>query len=84
MTQFLPRLYDWAMRSKVLRMYGELRFLEDDIDGALRTKCDTSEMIARLDELEKQANRIKLPVAYASMLYSLRDHINLVRDKIRR
>jgi TRAP transporter TAXI family solute receptor len=30
MTQFLPRLYDWAMRSKVLRMYGELRFLEDD------------------------------------------------------
>jgi hypothetical protein len=65
-------------------MYGELRFLEDDIDDARRTKCDTSEMIARLDELEEQANHIKLPVAYASMLYSLRDHIHLVRDKIRR
>jgi len=83
MTQYLPRLYDWAMRSKVLRLYGELRFLEDDIDDARRTKGDTSEMIARLDELEEQANRIKLPVAYAGMLYSLRDHINLVREKIR-
>jgi TRAP transporter TAXI family solute receptor len=83
MTQFLPRLYDWAMRSKVLRIYGELRFLEDDIDNTRRAKGDTSEMIARLDELEEQANHIKLPVAYASMLYSLRDHINLVRSKIR-
>ena len=83
MTQYLPRLYDWAMRSKVLRLYGELRFLEDDIDDARRTKGDTSEMIARLDELEEQANRIKLPIAYAGMLYSLRDHINLVREKIR-
>src|SRR5262249_56926504 len=31
MMRFLPGLYDWAMRSKVLRMYGELRLLEDEI-----------------------------------------------------
>ena len=84
MTQFLPRLYDWAMRSKVLRMYGELRFLEDEITDALSTGGDTSKMIVRLDRLDEQANRVKLPVAYASMLYSLRDHIDLVREKIRR
>jgi hypothetical protein len=84
MTQFLPRLYDWAMRSKVLRLYGELRFLEDEIEDARGTKCDTSEMIARLDRLDEQANRVKLPVAYANMLYSLRDHIDLVREKMRR
>jgi TRAP transporter TAXI family solute receptor len=84
MTQFLPRLYDWAMRSKVLRMYGELRFLEDEITHALNTGGDTSEMIVRLDRLDEQANRVKLPVAYASMLYSMRDHIDLVREKIRR
>ena len=84
MMRSLPRLYDWAMRSKVLRMYGELRFLEDEIADARRTKCDTSEMIARLDRLEEQANRVKLPVGYASMLYSLRDHIDLVREKMRR
>jgi TRAP transporter TAXI family solute receptor len=84
MTQFLPRLYDWAMRAKVLRLYGELRFLEDEIEDARRTKCGTSEMIARLDRLEEQANRVKLPVAYANMLYSLRDHIDLVREQLRR
>ena len=84
MTQLLPRLYDWAMRSKVLRMYRELRFLEDEITGALDTGGDTSEMIVRLDHLDEQANHVKIPVAYASMLYLLRDHIDFVRGKIPR
>src|SRR5271170_3044169 len=31
MIHFLPRSYDWMMRRKVLRMYGELRLLEDEM-----------------------------------------------------
>jgi hypothetical protein len=80
MTRFLPRLYDWVMRSKVLRMYGELRFLEDEMTRAGHAGRDAREMIARLDRLEEQANRLKVPVAYASMLYMLRNHIDLVRQ----
>jgi TRAP-type uncharacterized transport system substrate-binding protein len=83
MMRFLPYLYDWAMRSKVLRMYGELRFLEDEMAAARRAGCDTREMIARLDRLEEQANHVRVPVAYASMLYILRNHIDLVREKVR-
>jgi len=82
MTRFLPRIYDWVMRSKVLRMYGELRILEDDMTRAGGTAGATRELTARLDHLEKQANRLRMPVAYASMLYSLRDHIGLVRDAL--
>jgi TRAP transporter TAXI family solute receptor len=80
MTRFLPRLYDWVMRSKVLRMYGELRFLEDEMTRAGHAGRDAREMIARLDRLEEQANRLKVPIAYASMLYMLRNHIDLVRQ----
>jgi hypothetical protein len=40
---------------------------------------DMHEMIARLDRLEEQTNHLRMPVAYASMLYVLRDHIDLVR-----
>jgi len=80
MMRSLPRLYDWMMRSKVLRMYGELRLLEDETESARRSGSDTRDMIARLDRLEQQANHLRVPVAYASMLYSLRDHIALVRE----
>jgi TRAP-type uncharacterized transport system substrate-binding protein len=84
MMRFLPRLYDWAMRSKVLRMYGELRILEDEMANARTTGRDTREMVTRLDHLEEQANRLRMPVAYASMLYMLRNHIDLVREGLKR
>jgi TRAP-type uncharacterized transport system substrate-binding protein len=84
MTRLLPRLYDWVMRSKVLRMYGELRLLEDEMTNARGTGGDTREMIARLDSLEEQANHLRMPVAYASMLYMLRNHIDLVREGLKK
>jgi TRAP-type uncharacterized transport system substrate-binding protein len=84
MMRFLPRLYDWAMRSKVLRMYGELRLLEDEVANAGGSGRDTREMIARLDRLEEQANHLRMPVAYASMLYMLRNHIDLVREGLKK
>jgi TRAP transporter TAXI family solute receptor len=82
--RFLPRLYDWLMRSRVARIYGELRFLEDEIMIARGSGRDTHEMIGRLDRLEKQANNLRIPPTYASMLYMLRHHIELVRENLKR
>jgi len=84
MMRFLPSLYDWAMRSKVLRMYGELRLLEDELTNTRDAERNAREMVARLDRLEEQANHLRVPVAYASMLYMLRNHIDLVRDGLRK
>jgi hypothetical protein len=84
MMRFLPLAYDWAMRSKVFRMYGELRFLEEQMTTARNTGRDTRDMIARLDRLEEQANHLRVPLAYASMLYMLRHHIELVREALKR
>jgi TRAP-type uncharacterized transport system substrate-binding protein len=80
----VPPVYDWLMRSKIARIYGELRFLEDEIIDARRTGADTSAMVARLDRLEGQANQLRIPVAYASMLYILRNHIDVVRGRLQK
>jgi TRAP-type uncharacterized transport system substrate-binding protein len=84
MMRFLPRLYDWAMRSKVLRTYGELRLLEDEMAIARNDGRDMREMIARLDRLEEHASHLRVPVAYASTLYMLRNHIDLVREGLKK
>jgi TRAP-type uncharacterized transport system substrate-binding protein len=84
MTRLLPRLYDWLMRSRILRLYGELRLLEDEMANARDTGRDMREMIARLDRLEAHANHLKIPVAYASMLYMLRNHIEIVREGLKK
>jgi TRAP-type uncharacterized transport system substrate-binding protein len=84
MMRFLPALYDWAMQSKVLRMYGELRLLEDEMANARGSERDMREVMTRLDRLEEQANHLRVPVAYASQLYMLRNHIDLVREGVRK
>jgi hypothetical protein len=83
MMRFLPRLYDWLMRSKILRMYGELRLLEGEMAKSQGGR-HTSEMITQLDRLEEEANHTRVPVTYASMLYGLRDHIDLVREALKK
>jgi len=80
----LPPGYSWLMRSKIARIYGELRFLEDKIMEARRTGGDTSAMVAQFDHLEEQANHLRIPVTYASMLYELRDHIDVVRERLQK
>jgi len=78
--RFLPALYGWLMRRKIARLYGELRFLEDEITSG--KQANVSQLMARLQDLESQANQLRMPIAYESMLYLLRNHIGIVRNRL--
>jgi hypothetical protein len=82
MMRFLPAIYDWTMRRKVARLYGELRFLEDELE-TLGFKDEARKITTQLERLERKANHLRMPIAYASMLYGLRHHIDLVRKLAR-
>jgi hypothetical protein len=79
----LPFAYDWTMRTRISRLYGELRSLEDEMLDARRAGHDMASMIAKLDALDEQVNRLSIPTAYASLLYMLRNHIGTVRERLR-
>jgi hypothetical protein len=84
MMHFLPRFYNWVMRSRVLRMYGELRLLEGAIARTQHSGRDKIALSAQLDHLEEEANHLRVPVAYASMVYELQAHIGQVRERLKR
>jgi TRAP-type uncharacterized transport system substrate-binding protein len=81
--RFLPALYGWAMRRRVFRLYNELKRLEDDLisDGA---GGNSAELVKRLDRLEERASRFRLPVSFRPLLYALRLHISLVRQRLQK
>jgi TRAP transporter TAXI family solute receptor len=79
--RFLPAFYGWIMKSKISRLYGELRMLEDRMEAG-KPGHDRSKIIAELDRLEQQANHLRVSTGYASMLYMLRNHIALVRERL--
>lgn len=44
--------------------------------------CDTAALHAKLDQIDQRANHLELPTVYASNLYTLRSHIDLVRARL--
>ena len=42
-----------------------------------------SQLALRLDQLEERANTLRVPVSFAQMLYTLKVHIELVRQRMR-
>jgi TRAP-type uncharacterized transport system substrate-binding protein len=81
MLRFLPQIYDWIIQLKIRRLYDEMRMIESEMEAAGHG-YDANIINGNLDQLEQRANRLRLPTAYASMLYTLRMHIGLIRNHI--
>jgi hypothetical protein len=77
LTRIVPPLYEFRVRSRVFRWYGELRAIE----GALGERPG-DELRRELDAIETRVERIAVPLSYADELYALRSHIQLVRARL--
>ncbi len=81
--KFAPQLYGWRVRSRIYRRYGELKFLENELNEN-PGRHSRAEWLAKLDAVETDASRIRTPLTFSDMLYTLRGHIDLVREMILR
>jgi TRAP transporter TAXI family solute receptor len=81
--KFAPTLYGWRVRSRIYRRYGELKFIEAEVEENLAGRS-REEWLARLDAIENDVNHIPTPLAFADMLYTLKSHIDLVRASVLR
>jgi hypothetical protein len=75
----LPRVYDWLMQLKIRRLYDEMKAVERELASG-RESPDA--LNAKLEQLYQSASELKLPAKYASMQYTLRMHLDLVRARI--
>ena len=81
MFKFLPQTYDWMMQLRIRRLYDEIRSIESQMN-AEGAEVDASALNAKLDLIDKHANQMQLPNVYASSVYTLRSHIDLVRTRL--
>lgn len=78
-----PAVYSWRIRARIFSCYGELKYLEHE----LRTRYEPArhaDYLARLDRLEEEANSRNVPLAFTDLVYTLREHIHLVRRTLAR
>lgn len=76
-----PWLYNWRIKSRIYRRYGELKFIEAEVehDPARLTR---EAWLKRVEAIERDVNRLPMPLAFTDMVYTLRSHIALVRETI--
>jgi len=82
MLKFIPAAYGWAMRRRVFRLYRELKLIEDQAGSPDVRAKGASDLIARLDRLDERSTRFRVPVAFRPLLYAMRAHIALVRQRL--
>ena len=77
----LPWLYTWRNRSKYYRWYRELRELEEELKEHERPE-NVEGYHARLDRIEEAVCRIRVSVAFYDEVFILKEHIEMVRQKL--
>ena len=77
----IPALFHWRMKLRINRWYRQLLHVEQD---ALRP-LDAGErdtLARRIDAIEAEVHKMKVPAAYGDQFYVLRTHISFVRGKL--
>ena len=75
----VPVLYRWRNQNRIYRWYRALLVLEKELGGepdAARRQA----LLKRLDHIEKEVNKLKVPAFLADQFYTLRGHIAQVRE----
>ncbi|MBX9818091.1 MAG: TAXI family TRAP transporter solute-binding subunit [Burkholderiaceae bacterium] len=74
-----PPLYAFRVRSRVFRWYGQLREIEERLE---ESPASAPGLLEELNALESKVEKIIVPLSYTDELYTLRNHIGLVRQRL--
>jgi TRAP transporter TAXI family solute receptor len=80
LSRVIPPLYTFRVRSRIFRWYAQLRDIESRAEGTQ----DAHALISELDQMDRHAEKISVPLSYADELYALRANIQLVRKTLLR
>jgi TRAP transporter TAXI family solute receptor len=77
----LPPIYRWQVRSRIYRWYRAVR--DAEIEASMDQGTAAIEAaLAKLEEVEHDVRELPVPLAYNDELYQLRQHIQLVRERL--
>jgi hypothetical protein len=81
--RWIPRLFAWRVNAVLQNYYGELKFIEAEIQPVAADRpMELRNLLTRLDAIEEQVARLDLPDRFADRWYTLREHLAAARDKL--
>ena len=80
--RLVPAYMRWLLESHVNRWYGELKYIEYDLENQVLSGLDFSRHHIRLRKIESAVTLFVPPTDYMKRMYILRQHIHFVRHKL--
>ncbi len=79
--RLIPAIYRWRFRSRIFKCYRALLVIERDLLTELAPD-KRKELLEKLDNIEAEVNRMKVPASFADQFYGLRGHITFVHARL--
>ncbi|MFM9900570.1 MAG: TAXI family TRAP transporter solute-binding subunit [Polaromonas sp.] len=80
---WIPRLFDWRISAALNYFYGELKFLESEMESvATNNPISLKHLLERLDKIERQVVLLDLPDPFSERWYTLREHLAAARERL--
>ena len=79
----IPEIYTWLVNRKIMGYYGELHFLEMQIEGNHEEQM-ISKYGEELNAIDRKVNMLQLPNSFTQHVYELKGNVDLVRSKLDR
>ena len=78
---YLPRLYRWFIRERVLKLYRRLRIVEKRLHAEL-TASQIIVLQHDLESIERAISILGIPNRFSDLFFSLKLHIDLTRTRL--
>ena len=78
LSRAVPAIVALVVDSRLNRIYGELR----DVDSRIDLGESRESLAEALRDLEKRVKELRVPTSHARSLYTLRQHLNVVRERL--
>jgi hypothetical protein len=78
LSRVIPPLYAFRVRSRIFRWYAQLR----EIEARAQENGHSQALIDQLDQMDRHAEKINVPLSYTDELYALRTNIQMVRKTL--
>ena len=79
---WIPQLFSVRADAMLAHYYGELKFIENDIEAAAGQPLTLKPLLQRLDRIEHDVTTLDLPDRFADRWYTLREHLGAARERL--
>ena len=76
-----PEIYRQLLVRRMMAFYGELKLIETELE-ARPPGVDTGDLARRTADLENRASHVRVPLFYSPIIYTLKQHIQLVQSRL--